>query len=92
MRTIERSTAFKRDYKRESRGRHAAILDTVLAAVLPTLQSDTTLELRYRDHDLIGEWQGHRECHLRPDLLLIYRKQDDLLSLIRIGSHSELFG
>ncbi|MGA9964633.1 MAG: type II toxin-antitoxin system YafQ family toxin [Terriglobales bacterium] len=45
------------------------------------------------DHPLGGEWRDHRECHLKPDLLLIYRKPNaDLLQLIRLGSHSELFG
>jgi mRNA interferase YafQ len=47
----------------------------------------------YRDHDLGGDWAGYRECHVRPDLLLIYRKPDaDTLRLARLGSHSELFG
>ncbi|MGD1641148.1 type II toxin-antitoxin system YafQ family toxin [Klebsiella pneumoniae] len=49
--------------------------------------------LRYRDHDLSGDWAGYRECHIKPDLLLIYRKSDaDTLRLARLGSHSELFG
>jgi mRNA interferase YafQ len=46
-----------------------------------------------RDHALIGDWDGYRECHIKPDLLLIYRKPDaDTLRLARLGSHSELFG
>ncbi|ENY1010430.1 type II toxin-antitoxin system YafQ family toxin [Pseudomonas aeruginosa] len=46
-----------------------------------------------RDHDLSGDWAGYRECHIKPDLLLIYRKSDaDTLRLARLGSHSELFG
>ena len=50
------------------------------------------LDVRYRDHDLSGDWAGYRECH-KPDLLLIYRKSDaDTLRLARLGSHSELFG
>lgn len=50
--------------------------------------------MRYRDHDLSGDWAGYRECcHIKPDLLLIYRKSDaDTLRLARLGSHSELFG
>ncbi|WP_250142837.1 MULTISPECIES: type II toxin-antitoxin system YafQ family toxin [Enterobacteriaceae] len=48
---------------------------------------------RYRDHDLSGDWAGYRECYIKPDLLLIYRKSDaDTLRLARLGSHSELFG
>jgi mRNA interferase YafQ len=51
------------------------------------------LDARYRDHDFSGDWAGYRECHIKPDLLLIYRKSDaDTLRLARLGSHSELFG
>ena len=52
-----------------------------------------SLEARYRDHDLSGDWAGYRECHIKPDLLLIYRKSEpSTLRLARLGSHSELFG
>ncbi len=92
MRTIERSTAFKRDYKRESKGRYRASLETDLVTVLTALASDKPLEARYRDHDLSGAWAGYRDCHIKPDLVLIYRKSDaDTLRLARLGSHSELF-
>ena len=67
MRTIERSSAFKRDYKR--------------AKATP------------RHGTLSGDWVGYRECHIKPGLLLIYRKPDaDTLRLARLGSHSGLFG
>lgn len=93
MRTIERSTTFKRDFKRESKGQHRATLEASLKAVLVALVTDQPLGTKYRDHDLSGDWAGYRECHLKPDLLLIYRKADiDLLKLARLGSHSELFG
>jgi mRNA interferase YafQ len=93
MRTIERSSAFKRDYKRENRGRHAATLDAVLVPIFISLANDLPLEPRHRDHDLSGDWAGYRECHVKPDLLLIYKKPDsDTLRLARLGSHSELFG
>jgi mRNA interferase YafQ len=93
MRTIERATAFKRDYKREAKGRHRATLDTDLRLILLALANDEVLAPRYRDHDLIGNWAGCRECHIKPDLLLIYQKTDDaMLVLARLGSHSELFG
>ncbi|EEJ3642057.1 type II toxin-antitoxin system YafQ family toxin [Salmonella enterica subsp. enterica] len=93
MRTIERSGAFKKDYKREAKGQHRNDLDAVLIPVLTALVSDEPLEPRQRDHDLTGNWSGYRECHLKPDLLLIYRKPDsELLQLARLGSHSELFG
>ena len=94
MRTIERSTAFKRDYKRvRSAPRHAKDLDSLLAKVLSRLLADDVLAAAYRDHDLRGDWAGYRECHLKPDLLLIYRLSDaGSPRLARLGSHSELFG
>ena len=93
MRTIERASAFKRDYKREARGQYRTTLDAELVPVLTSLANDEPLELRHRDHELSGDWSGYRECHVKPDLLLIYRKTDsDILRLARLGSHSELFG
>jgi mRNA interferase YafQ len=92
MRTIDRSSVFKRDYKREAKGQHRATLDTDLMSVLAALANDQPLESRQRDHALGGNWKGHRECHLKPDLLLIYKLPDDeTLRLVRMGSHSELF-
>lgn len=93
MRRIERPSSFRRDFKRESKGRHRSTLGEVLQPVLEALVADLALEAHYLDHSLSGEWSGYRECHLKPDLLLIYRKKDDdLLILARLGSHSELFG
>ncbi|MBK5206086.1 MAG: type II toxin-antitoxin system YafQ family toxin [Polaromonas sp.] len=93
MRTIDRSSAFRRDYKREAKGQHRATLDADLIPVLMALADDQSLEPRHRDHDLSGEWAGYRDCHVKPDLVLIYRKPDaDILRLARLGSHSELFG
>lgn len=49
------------------------------------------LEPRHRDHALTGDWKDHRDCHVKPDLVLIYQKPDaDTLRLVRLGSHSEL--
>ncbi len=92
MREIERPSEFKRDYKRESKGLHRSTLADELRLVLQALLFDVPLEPRYRDHDLGGNWAGYRECHIKPDLLLIYRKSgSDILRLARLGSHSELF-
>ena len=91
MRTIRRTTQFKRDYKRELKGRYGKTLERDLRAVLSLLISDERLPEKYRDHPLAGEWKDFRDCHLRPDLVLIYRKPDaDSLALVRLGSHSEL--
>jgi len=93
MRTIERSSAFKHDYKREARGQHRASLDADLLHILADLANDQPLKSQLRDHDLSGNWSGYRECHVKPDLLLIYRKIDAIsIRLARLGSHSELFG
>jgi mRNA interferase YafQ len=91
MRTIEQSTQFKKDLKREGKGRHAQILPDILEATLTLLASDEPLPPAQRDHALTGKWQAFRDCHLRPDLVLIYRKREpDNLELLRLGSHSEL--
>jgi mRNA interferase YafQ len=91
MRAIERTTQFKRDYKREMKGRHWATLETDLTAVLRALVNDTPLAQKYRDHPLSGEWSGFRDCHIKPDLVMIYEKPDaDTLRLVRLASHSEL--
>lgn len=92
MRTIDRSTRFKRDYKRETKGRHRAKLAADLMPVLVALATDAALDPRYQDHALSGTWAGYRDCHVKPDLVLIYAKpDDDTLQLARLGSHSELF-
>ena len=91
MRQIEEQGAFKRDYKRELRGRHGAKLKHDLAEILTILAGDQPLAARYRDHALSGTWSGCFACHIKPDPVLIYRKvNDDLLQLLRLGSHAEL--
>ena len=94
MRTIERSSAFKRDYQRaKAAPRHGKDVDSLVSAAVELLLSDQVLPEKNRDHALSGDWVGYRECHIKPDLLLIYRKPDaDTLRLARLGSHSELFG
>jgi mRNA interferase YafQ len=91
MRRIEQTGRFKRDYKREAKGAHRATLQADLTSVLKALVHDQPLADRYRDHPLTGDWKDHRDCHIKPDLILIYRKPDaDVLQLVRLGSHAEL--
>ena len=91
MRRIEWTGKFKRDYKREKKGQHRATLDDDLFPVVNCLANDEPLEARHRDHALTGDWRDHRDCHVKPDLVLIYRKpDDDTLQLARLGSHAEL--
>jgi len=92
MRTIRLSTRFKPDYKRVHAGEHGKAIQVELPELLKLLVSDAPLLPRHRDHALSGDWIGFRDCHVRPDLVLIYGKRDGAtLELARIGSHSELF-
>jgi mRNA interferase YafQ len=91
MRDVKYTTRFQRDYKREKSARHGKNLDAMLMQVVNSLAADTPLARRNFDHALSGEWKDHRDCHIRPDLVLIYRKPAaDSLELVRLGSHSEL--
>jgi mRNA interferase YafQ len=68
------------------------VLQKQMQTVLDLLLADTPLPAKNRDHALRGEWTGFRDCHIRPDLVLIYRKfEPAFLELTRLGSHSELF-
>ena len=91
MRTIRYTNRFKRDYKREKAGRHGSTIDADLRQVVNLLATDMPLPRRNFDHSLSGEWSDHRDCHIKPDLVLIYRRPDALhLDLVRLGKHSEL--
>lgn len=90
MREIERTSAFKSDYKRESKGHHRKILEHEFLDLLDFLMTDAPLPSRYCDHGLSGDWKDYRDCHIKPDLILIYRKTETKLQLVRLGSHSEL--
>ncbi|MFZ0312237.1 MAG: type II toxin-antitoxin system YafQ family toxin [Candidatus Korobacteraceae bacterium] len=92
MRTIERTNAFKRDYKRIRASPRHPDIDVLLSQIAGLLAGDRTLPEKNRDHALAGNWKNHRECHLKPDLLLIYALPDTAtLRLVRMGSHSDLF-
>ena len=67
-------------------------LDSALMVVLEYLIADKPLITKYKDHPLHGDYSDCRDCHIVPDLVLIYKKIDnEILQLIRLGSHSELF-
>ncbi len=88
MKTTRRTSQFKRDVKRiKQRGKD---LDK-LKRVLETLVRGEKLAPKYRDHVLVGQYKGTRECHIEPDWLLIYELAEDEIVLIRTGSHSDLF-
>lgn len=91
MRIVKYTSRFRRDYRREQSGQYSKKLDALLMEVVNLLAADNPLPRRNVDHALTGEWVDHRDCHLRPDLVLIYRKPDDEnLELVRLGSHSKL--
>lgn len=91
MREIEYSGQVRRDLKRERKGAHGSTLEADLMPALEALANDEKLPFRMRDHALTGNWRGCRDCHIRPDLVLIYQKPDsERLLLLRIGSHAEL--
>ena len=81
---------FKKSLKlAKKRGLDLELLDKVIT----TLQNDIPLEAKYRDHELKGKYQGFRECHIQPDWLLIYLKENDVLTLTLVdtGTHADLF-
>lgn len=89
MRVVRRTSSFKKDYKRELKS--SARLEVVLRPVIEALVAGHALPAKMIDHSLGGNWKGHRDCHVRPDLVLIYAVTDEELILVRLGSHSELF-
>lgn len=89
MGIVVRSSQFKRDVRRaKSRGKDPA----KLRRLLQSLVEQEPLAARHRDHPLRGIWKGHREAHIEPDWLVIYRVKGSELHLVRTGTHSDLFG
>jgi mRNA interferase YafQ len=89
MKKISRTNRFKKDVnKMKKRGKSF----DVFKQVIQQLAHSETLDEKFRDHKLIGNYVGTRECHIEPDWLLIYEDHDDELILIRTGTHSDLFG
>lgn len=90
-REIVWTTQFKKDYRMAMK-RHMDLdlLDNIIRA----LSKGEALGEKNKDHALTGRWMGHRECHIQPDWLLVYRIEDDVLvlTLVRTGTHSDLFG
>ena len=85
---IHYTTQFKKDYKRIKKENKD--LDQ-LRIVIELLSTGKILDEKYCDHQLSGKWKGHRDCHIEPDWILIYRLTSDSLYLERTGSHSDFF-
>ena len=88
QRTLYPTTQFRRDVKKQ----WDELISPDWATAIYYLINDHEIPKKYRDHALSGEWSGFRECHIKPDLLLIYETGEDSIQLVRLGSHSELFG
>lgn len=85
---LQYTTQFKKDYKRVKKQNKDL---SKLRVVIEKLVSGQSLGPQYRNHQLTGNWKGHRDCHIEPDWILIYRFTSDDLFLERTGSHSDLF-
>jgi len=90
MYELKFTTAFKKSYKlMKKRGLDISLLDEVIEL----LREGRKLDEKYKDHGLTGEFSGFRECHIKPDWLLIYLLEDNILTLTLVdtGSHSDIF-
>jgi mRNA interferase YafQ len=88
MLKIEFTNSIKKDLKKY---KHQKDTLTELQKIIAFLAEQRALPVKYRDHNLTGNWATYRECHVRNDILLIYKIEDNILFIARFGSHSELF-
>jgi mRNA interferase YafQ len=86
---IKPTGQFRKDFKKRIAD---TLLEPELEALITLLIAGDPLPEKFRDHPLKNDPFGHRDCHLRPDMVLIYRRSSSLLRLVRIGTHSDLFG
>jgi len=89
MLILDYSSQFKKDFKKITKLPIPEIIE--VGDVISTLQKNLILNAKYVDHALIGNWQGFRDCHIKSDLVLIYRIHETYLQLARIGSHNDVF-
>ena len=83
------TSQFKKDTKKAKK-QHKDLNNVV--AIAEIIMTGQVIPIKYKDHQLIGDYAGHRELHIEPDWLLIYKLSQEELRLVRLGSHSELFG
>ncbi len=89
MYILDYSTQFKKDFKKVTKMTIPDIIE--VGNVIATLQKGEPLDPKHVDHPLSGNWNGFRDCHIKPDLVLIYRAYENSLQLARIGSHNDVF-
>ncbi len=88
MLKINYTSQFKKDFKRVKKQDKDL---SKLQVVIEILVNEEQVDHKYKDHQLIGNWKNHRDCHIESDWILIYRISDNNLYLERTGSHSYLF-
>ena len=89
MLILDYSSQFKKDFKKITKLLIPEIIE--VGNVISTLQKSLILDAKYVDHALVGNWHGFRDCHMKPDLVLIYRIHETYLQLARIGTHNDVF-
>lgn len=91
MYIVDSTKAYRKAYKRFLR--HKDFNRNILENIVSTLARGEKLDARYSDHQLIGEFQEYRECHIKDNILLMYQKHEDvlLLLLVNLGTHDDLF-
>ncbi|NQY89466.1 MAG: type II toxin-antitoxin system YafQ family toxin [Colwellia sp.] len=89
MLILEYSSQFKKDFKKITKLPIPEIIE--VGNVISTLQKSLILDAKYVDHALVGNWHSFRDCHIKPDLVLIYRIHETYLQLARIGTHNDVF-
>lgn len=82
------ANSFKRDLKKH----HLALIGAEWTEVSDCLLNEKPIPEKYRDHALTGNWKGFRDCHIKPDLVLIYRVINNVVELHYLNTHSEIFG
>jgi mRNA interferase YafQ len=88
-RQFVRTSQFKRDYRKRVL---SPKIESAVTDVLGRLLSGAPFGPHHRDHPLHGAWSGVRDCHVQPDLLLLYEIKGDIVILRRLGTHSDIFG
>lgn len=78
-------------FKRDAKKQLVILMSSEWAEVIYCLTHHQPLAEKYRDHALTGQWEGFRDCHIKPDMVLIYAIVDNAIQLVRLGSHAELF-
>lgn len=87
-----RQIIYTKPFLRDAKKHYSTLITPRWAEVVLCLYQNDTLPEKFKDHALTGNWQGFRDCHVKPDLLLIYKINDDVVEFHRLNTHAELFG